>query len=433
MSDSFEPVEIDPRDRPLLEKIGRLRVLAWSTVMPDAPSRAACWLDEFELAARHWCIFQADGPIASARMSVHHRLEEVPDAGIYEGVFATPPVPPIASFNRLVVHPQHRRRGLSRKLDLARLEAARALGCRAAILETHAGASRLRQLGELGFQVAGTAGPYPSRHFLTDSGVVFHCDLAAHAAGIRTTTNRMGWSGEAVNEVSRQFIGCAAGCRYPVLDIGAAYGVAAIPALAAGATVYANDLCDEHLSELRRRAPPEHLARLTTIRGRFPHDLGFSDGSLGAVHASQVFHFLTPGEVEDSLRLAFRWLRPGGRLFVLAATPYQATHAGYAPVFAARKAEGDPWPGVIENIRAYNTHWSADLVPPWLHVFDDDVLSAAARRAGFVVEWARMFSRTGLPEFCRLDGRENLGLVARKPTACGCPGAGTAAEPDPAG
>ena len=64
---------------------------------------------------------------------------------------------------------------------------------------------------------------------------------------------------------------------------------------------------------------------------------------------------------------------------------------------------------------AYNTHWSADLVPPWLHVFDDGVLSAAVRQAGFVVEWTRMFSRTGLPDFCRLDGRENLGLVARKP------------------
>lgn len=211
-----EPVEIDPNDRPLLEKIGRLRVMAWSTVMPDAGERSPCWLDEFELTARHWCIFHDGEPVASGRMSVHQRIEDVPDA---------------------------------------------------------------------------------------------------------------------------------------------------------------------------------------------------------AIHASQVFHFLTPDEVETGLRLAFRWLRPGGRLFILAATPYQATHARFISAFSERKTNGNPWPGVIEDIRGYNTHWSADLVPPWLHVFDEDILAAALRRAGFVVEWGRMFSRTGLPDFCRLDGRENLGIIASKPTA----------------
>src|SRR5262245_56852563 len=136
----YTPVEINPHDRALLEKIGRLRVLAWSTVMPDAATRTACWLDDFELAARHWCIFHDGEPVASARMSVHHRIEEVPDAVIYEGVFATPPVPPIASFNRLVVYPDHRGRGHSRKLDEARLKAACSHGCRSVIGETHAGA-----------------------------------------------------------------------------------------------------------------------------------------------------------------------------------------------------------------------------------------------------------------------------------------------------
>lgn len=68
-----------------------------------------------------------------------------------------------------------------------------------------------------------------------------------------------------------------------------------------------------------------------------------------------------------------------------------------------------------EDVRAYNAHWSVDFMHPWLHVFDDEVLSAAVRGAGFVVEWVRMFSRTGLPDFCRLDGWENLGLVVRKP------------------
>jgi SAM-dependent methyltransferase/GNAT superfamily N-acetyltransferase len=414
MMNALKPVEIDPRDRPLLEKIGRLRVLAWSTEMPDAPERSACWLDDFELAARHWCIFHEGDPVAAARMSVHQRIAEVPDAGVYEGVFAEPPAEPIASFNRLVVHPRRRGRGLSRKLDEVRLKTAANLGCRSAILETHS-PNRLDCLRPLGFRVVGPAQSYPGHHFLNKTGIIVHCDLTATWSGIRPTTNCMGWSGDAVNEVSQEFIRYAGECGQPVLDIGAAYGVATIPALEAGATVIANDLSLEHLAELHRRTLPELIPRLTTLPGRFPGDLDFPADSLAAVHASQVLHFLNPEEVMAGLSLAFRWLRPGGRLFVLAATPHQATHAQYAPEFAKRKARGDPWPGVIENLRAWNTHWSAELNPPWLHVFDYEVLCAAVSRAGFVVEWARMFSRTGLPDFCRLDGRENLGLIARKP------------------
>lgn len=49
-----------------------------------------CWLDEFELSARHWVIFNDAEPVVAARMSVHQRLDDVPDAEIYEGVFAVP-------------------------------------------------------------------------------------------------------------------------------------------------------------------------------------------------------------------------------------------------------------------------------------------------------------------------------------------------------
>ena len=107
MTNTYEPVEIDPHDRPLLEKIGRLRVLAWSTVIPDAAAKVGdCWLDEYELEARHWCIFHDGEPVAAARMSVHQRNEDVPDAEVYEGVFAEPLAAPIASINRLVTHPE---------------------------------------------------------------------------------------------------------------------------------------------------------------------------------------------------------------------------------------------------------------------------------------------------------------------------------------
>src|SRR4051812_995004 len=98
--------------------------------------------------------------------------------------------------------------------------------------------------------------------------------------GVHPTVNRMGWSGDVVNEISQEFVLFAADCEHPVLDIGAAYGVAAIPAVAAGACVYANDLSSDHLAELWRRTPAILRDRLTTVAGRFPRDLRFPDESL---------------------------------------------------------------------------------------------------------------------------------------------------------
>ena len=165
MTNGYEPIEVDPHDRIVLEKIGRLRVLAWSTVIPATARKTNCWLDEFELAARHWCIFHEGEPIAAARMTIHDRLEDVPDAEIYAGVFAVPLPTPIACFSRLVVHPDFRRRGLAQKLDDVRIAAARAAVARAAVALTPTD-PRLRQFLALGFEPVGERVPEPAGHLL---------------------------------------------------------------------------------------------------------------------------------------------------------------------------------------------------------------------------------------------------------------------------
>jgi len=411
-----EPVEIDPRDTVLLRRIGRLRVRAWATFRSGSRAPGGCWLDEFDLSARHWAFFDGDEPVAAARLSVHGQLSDLPDAPIFDGVFQIPPAAPIAAFNRLVVHPAYRGLALSLRLDCARVAAAIEAGCRSVVLETHSGAARVAQLTALGFRVVGPSRPYPPGNPYGGDGVVVFRDLSLESSGrIRETVNRMGWSSDTLNELSEEFVRFAAGCSAPVLDIGAAYGVASLAALETGAAVVANDLSAHHLDELRARTPMKLRRRLKTVQGCFPDALMFADESFDAIHCSQVLHFLGANDIVAGLHCVFRWLRPGGKLFVLAATPYQATHRSFVPVFLDRKARGDLWPGLIDDLRRHNHHWSAGLNPPWLHVFDDEVLSSGVRRAGFVVESARMFSRTGLPDFCRLDGRENLAVIASKP------------------
>jgi len=146
--------EFSAIDDGLLSEIGRLRVRAWSTEIAAA-ERMESWLDDFDRPAIHWAIFDDGQLVAAARLTIHRELAGVPDAESYEGVFREPPVGPIASLNRLVVDPAARGLGLSKRLDLARLKAAEARGCRSAILSTASGPRRVKQLIGLGFQSMG--------------------------------------------------------------------------------------------------------------------------------------------------------------------------------------------------------------------------------------------------------------------------------------
>jgi GNAT superfamily N-acetyltransferase len=141
-------------DEGLLRQIGRLRVEAWQTETSRA-TEMPTWLDDSDRAARHWVVFRGGAPVAAARMSAHTSLDDVPDAESYTGVFSQPPPDPIASLNRLVVHPSARGLGLSKRLDLMRLDAAEKIGCRSVVLSTASGPRRVEQLIGWGFELIG--------------------------------------------------------------------------------------------------------------------------------------------------------------------------------------------------------------------------------------------------------------------------------------
>lgn len=227
----------------------------------------------------------------------------------------------------------------------------------------------------------------------------------------------MGWASERLNTVNQEFVDfCVTGaCGHasPALDVGAGYGTATVAALAAGAWVIANDLEDEHLAEVEQRAG-EHRDRLTVKPGFFPNDLHFEPASLGAVHASSVFHFLNGQRLTRGMAHIARWLRPGGKLFVHAATPYQVPFAGFIPEFERRVAAGEEWPGWMERTRDFSSHRMLTQMPGSLHLLNEAVLTRLAEDAGLTVEWVRFYRRADLSPSVALDGRESVGLVARR-------------------
>lgn len=224
----------------------------------------------------------------------------------------------------------------------------------------------------------------------------------------------MGWASESLNAISASFVEFAAHAPAPVLDIGAAFGTATLAALNAGAAVIANDLDSEHLRILESRVPPEHRARLTLKPGKFPRDLAFNPESLTAVLASNVFHFLTGRQIHSGLRLIASWLQPGGKLFVHASTPFQSPFTAFLPEYERRLAANEPWPGFIAKISQWSKHRKLSVMPASIHLLDDCVLRRAAQDAGLTVEEAFLYRRADLGHGLALDGRESVGLIARK-------------------
>jgi SAM-dependent methyltransferase len=212
-----------------------------------------------------------------------------------------------------------------------------------------------------------------------------------------------------LNEVAELFVdACHPGIT--AMEIGAAYGVATLPAIDRGAHLIANDLDAAHLEELRSRC--EHPERLNLLPGRFPRFVRWPGETVDAILASNVLHFLTGPQLLKGVESFEHWLKPGGRVFVLAATPYLAPFAEFVPEFEARKAKGMPFPGWIENARAFSRHGLLSQIPRSIHLLDDDALRNLF--AAWEIERCWMFRRRDLSKTMWFDGRESVGLVARK-------------------
>ncbi|WP_372425776.1 class I SAM-dependent methyltransferase [Salinarimonas chemoclinalis] len=229
------------------------------------------------------------------------------------------------------------------------------------------------------------------------------------------TLNRLGRTTTALTEINERFVEVARTATRPVLDIGCAMGVAALAALEAGAVVHANDVDPEHLRIVLERAPEAERDRLVIVAGRFPDALPYDPGTFDAIHASNLLNFLTGEEIERGFAAIASWLAPGGVFLSMSGSPYAGNIRGFVPAYEAAIAEGVRWPGECADLRAYSDDPTMSELPRFLHLLDPDVLVRSARAVGLVVEEARFFHRRGTPGYIRLDGRENVVLVARRP------------------
>lgn len=234
--------------------------------------------------------------------------------------------------------------------------------------------------------------------------------------GMRPTLNGTGFMFEKRDDYADDFIRYAGSIDEPVLDIGCAFGVATIPALETGATVTACDMEPRHLEAVREAVPEPHRARLECVVGQLP-GIDFPAARFGAILCSRVLHFLDGAAIDASVRKMSRWLQPGGRLYLVADTPYGIWRK-FIPIFEAKKQRGDRWPGLMIGLENYLPVAPRDRVvhgPPFMNLLDPDLLDRTCRDAGFDIQRVSFIDRSDFQGLGSLDGRENAGILAIKP------------------
>jgi len=228
--------------------------------------------------------------------------------------------------------------------------------------------------------------------------------------GMVPTMNHTGWMIENPDRVSMAFAEYAGHIDGEALDIGCAYGVATLAALKHGARVLACDIEQQHLDVLEQLVPADARERVRTQVATLPY-VDFEPARFGAVLASRVLHFLSPADVELTIVKAHRWLAPGGRLFLVADSPFSGPWKTKAPEYEQRKAAGDDWPGHFEDYAQF-LRPGADPAehPRFINVMDPDILERVCRSAGFgIIEaaWLRSGTEWG-------SERDHAGVICER-------------------
>ena len=416
--------EIANADKRKPGNLGRLRIGARAATGPDFSADAGSWDDGHGPHACQWTAVQDGILLAAARLSIRHRLRDLPDAACFQGFERDFPAP-IALLGQTAAQPELCGQEAPCILDGLSLGSAKYLGAKSAAIRTNASA-RMEQLRRLGFKLLGAA---PKRTLRDQPSKVFALALNENSSGAQNgggfapgpdgapavrTANRMGWCSQVPNEITQAFIEAAAGCSYPVLDIGTGFGLASLKILERGASVVVNDACPEHLASFARTAAAAGFVRFKIAMGRIPDAAAFPDGSFEAIHASNILHFLTPSELVDAVRAMGRWLRPGGRAFVQVASPYVGGFGTFHLDYEARKQAGERWPGFMEDVARYASEDTAGAIGSAMNLMTADDLADVFRAAGFTIERAYLYRREGMPSRFHCDGRESSGLIARR-------------------
>lgn len=205
-----------------------------------------------------------------------------------------------------------------------------------------------------------------------------------------------------------------------VMEIGAGYGHLSLQVLRSGNhSIIINDLDQGHLDLIKQRLPHQLRERVEWKRGKFPDDIELYHESVDAIFC-RVLQFLSGKDIEIGFKKMLRWLKPGGRLYLVVPTIYMKdVPLHIRQIFHKKRLSNDKWPGqYIESALIYPKE-IAKHMPEQVHLFDMDVLVNNLLRASFDISKVEYFNESFRGYNDPFGNRQMVGVVALKPLNAG--------------
>jgi len=248
--------------------------------------------------------------------------------------------------------------------------------------------------------------------------------------GRTPTLNKKGAISPSPDYVTLEFLKFAENKR--VLEIGGAYGNVMLAALQNNSsTIYhLNDLEERHLSIAafrlqekieQRKICMNGLGNVQFIYGDITQTSWKVKEPYDAILMARVIHFLNPEEIQRALTNLYASLKSGGRIYIVALTPYVKPYQSFIPEYEKRLKAGDKYPGYVKDLRKYvnkdvtTTNQIKSISEGSFMFLDDVVLSRLFKKAGFRVLECSLKPLGYHSVSWALDGRENVILIAEKP------------------
>ncbi|MEM6339410.1 MAG: methyltransferase domain-containing protein [Pseudomonadota bacterium] len=238
--------------------------------------------------------------------------------------------------------------------------------------------------------------------------------------------NNRGAMSPKLDWITRDFIKYGSKKNRKVFEVDSLYGlVSVILSLKAGNHDYTVvDRDKRHLGILAleiKNKYPEFSSYIKFIDGEYPNDINFPDEEFDAILISRGLHFLSPYEIEKTLTDFYRILKPGGRVYTMAITPYVKRFASFIPEYEKNFDNGDDYPGFVKSLAPYadpavtTKKQMENLHKGHFMFLDSRVLVKAFKKAGFEIYSAKETPLPYVSKTWQYDGRENVGVIAVKP------------------
>lgn len=252
----------------------------------------------------------------------------------------------------------------------------------------------------------------------------------AESDGRTPTLNKKGAASPTLDYATLAFLEFGKNKR--VLEIGGAYGNVMLEALHRNSsTIYhLNDLDERHLGIAahrlqekidQRKICVDGLGNVQFISGDVTQSSWNVKQSYDAILMANVMRFLTPEQIQHTLSNLFSSLKPKGRIFIVAMTPYVKRYKSFIPEYQRRIKDGEPNPGFVKDITPYSNedntakHQIHNNTGGSIMFLDVESLSTFAKASGFNVLECSVIPLHYTSELLGLDGREQVILIAERP------------------